>query len=114
MKFPYSRKQRLTTPTEYRKTLRSSKRVHHEGITLCVRKKKMGLPRLGLIIAKREIPKAVKRNLLKRLIRESFRLNQRLMGEYDLVIMVKRKCLTKTKKEITTSLERLWTNVCAT
>ncbi len=47
----------------------------------------MELPaRLGVVIAKRFIASAVRRNLLKRLARENFRLLRQQLPSYDLVL----------------------------
>ena len=47
------------------------------------------LSRLGLAISKKEYKKAVDRNHLKRLARETFRLNQDCFGSVDFVVMAK-------------------------
>ena len=46
--------------------------------------------RLGLAISKKEYKKAVDRNHLKRLVRETFRINQSSLGHLDYVIMAKK------------------------
>ncbi len=44
--------------------------------------------RLGLVVTKRGNPKAVRRNRLKRLIREQFRLQANNLPEVDVVVQV--------------------------
>ena len=46
--------------------------------------------RLGLAISKKEYKRAVDRNHLKRLARETFRLNQDCLGQLDYVVMAKK------------------------
>lgn len=48
-------------------------------------------PRLGIVVAKRNVKLAVKRNKLKRMIRESFRLQQQLLMGLDVVVVVKQE-----------------------
>lgn len=49
----------------------------------------LGFSRLGLIVSKRLIPKAVQRNKIKRMIRESFRVTPRCGVEFDVVVRLK-------------------------
>lgn len=48
-------------------------------------------PRLGLIIAKRFLPRAVDRNHLKRLIRESFRAQRPELPPTDIIVRLMRR-----------------------
>lgn len=48
-------------------------------------------PRLGLIVAKRLCPRANRRNLIKRLVRESFRRFRGDLGGADLVLRLTHK-----------------------
>ena len=47
-------------------------------------------PRLALVVPKRLVPRAVGRNRIRRLARESFRLRQRELGGRDVVIRLTR------------------------
>ena len=46
--------------------------------------------RLGIVVAKRHMPKAVDRNYAKRQIREIFRRHKIAKSDFDLVVMVRR------------------------
>ena len=46
-------------------------------------------PRLGLVVAKKVLPRAVDRNRVKRVLREAFRLGQWELGGLDVVVRVK-------------------------
>ena len=81
----YRRSQRLGTAA-IEEVLAKGKRVRAGPITAQVRANGLRLARLGLIIPKRQIPLAVDRNRIKRLLREWFRHRQiRLRGQ-DLVV----------------------------
>ena len=54
------------------------------------RKNDCGFARLGIIASKRTMPKAVSRNLAKRMIRETFRLNFTCDESYDVLVRAKR------------------------
>lgn len=47
-------------------------------------------PRLGVVISKRNLPSAVDRNRVRRILREWFRLYQHQLPDYDLVIVVQK------------------------
>lgn len=45
-----------------------------------------GLPRLGVLVSRRHSPKAVRRNAIKRSVREAFRLEQEQLGAVDILV----------------------------
>jgi len=49
----------------------------------------MSYPRLGLVVPKKILARAVDRNRARRILREVFRLSQPLLGGLDVVIRVK-------------------------
>ncbi len=57
------------------------------GVTVRAIRNGSSLPRLGLIISKKSIRRAVDRNRVKRLVREGFRLCQTRLSGLDVVIM---------------------------
>lgn len=69
----------------------------------------LSLARLGVIVAKRHVKNAVRRNLIKRLIRESFRLNQEALSGFDLVVLA-REGLKKdvSRQDLIRYLRRHW------
>lgn len=65
-------------------------------------------PRLGLAISKKNAKRAVDRNRIKRLIRESFRQNQHQLPLIDLVVMAKPITKSAENRQIFNSLEQHW------
>ncbi len=47
-------------------------------------------PRLGIVVGRKSIAKAVQRNRIKRLIREAFRADRSRFGTIDLVVLVRK------------------------
>ena len=68
-------------------------------------------PRLGFAIARKQVGKAVKRNALKRLFRESFRRNRNRLPSRDMVIMVRREILEAEPVAIREALEQHWNSI---
>ena len=48
----------------------------------------MQMPRLGIVVGKRELRTAVARNLAKRTVRELFRLHQASLAPLDFVVRI--------------------------
>jgi ribonuclease P protein component len=74
------------------------------------------LARLGLSIPARAVGNAVRRNLVKRLIRESFRKHQHGLPAADIVVNARSAVRTADNNAILRSLERHWqavTTACA-
>ena len=64
--------------------------------------------RLGLIIAKKHVSLAVQRNRIKRVIRNSFRLNSDLLSRLDLVVLARKDADTLDNSQLKRKIEALW------
>lgn len=64
--------------------------------------------RLGLAIAKKRAKRAVDRNRIKRVARESFRHNRTRLVGYDAVVMNKDNAASASTIELRQSLDTLW------
>ena len=65
-------------------------------------------PRLGMAISKRKCSQATTRNRLKRVIRESFRLNKEKIGDLDIVVLNRSAAATTDNKALFDSLGKHW------
>lgn len=72
----------------------------------------MNHPRLGLAISKKHAKRAVDRNRLKRIVRESFRQHQATLPAMDFVVMAKGGAQKLSNTELFDSLERHWNEFC--
>ena len=107
----FPRRLRLTRSFEFQQVFKNNTRCADTCITILVGKKKGDCPRLGFAIARKQIPKAVRRNRLKRLFRESFRKAQHRLPAHDLVIMVRREILSCEPEKIRTAVEQHWNSI---
>ncbi len=64
--------------------------------------------RLGLAIAKKRARRAVDRNRLKRIVRESFRQHQAVISGFDIIVMNRDSCVGASNVDLNRSLLRLW------
>lgn len=67
----------------------NGKKVRTKNFILYVLANDKGYPRLGLAVGKKVSNKAVRRNRIKRILRESFRTNKILFDSYDIILVVK-------------------------
>ncbi len=72
------------------------------------RPNKRDAPRLGLIIAKKHVKLATDRNQLKRLIRESFRLNQQALPKADIIVLARPGLGNLDNTAVTGLLAKSW------
>ena len=65
-------------------------------------------PRIGIILSKKQVRLASKRNQLRRLIRESFRLNLTTLPRMDFVLVGLNAMQHLNRKEIVQCIEKQW------
>jgi len=86
-KFSFTKRERLLNRGDFVNLNRLGKRQHTTHFTVIYRRNDLGINRLG-ITASKKTGNAVKRNRVKRLVREFFRLNKYHFPQgYDLVII---------------------------
>ncbi len=90
---------------EYEAVYNKGRRLRGDGFSLIFLKNNLGYNRLGISIHKR-IKGAVKRNRIKRIFRESFRLSRQHypLGS-DVVVTVRPDFILKTPAEITEAVD---------
>lgn len=102
------RYQRLLTAGDYRQVFSDTERRAGRSELLMLARRN-GLPqhRLGLAIAKKHVPRAVKRNLIKRLAREQFRRLENAHPALDVVILSRPAARDADRKRLSASIEGL-------
>jgi ribonuclease P protein component len=65
--------------------------------------------RLGIIIAKQHVKKAVDRNAIRRVIRESFRHHKDRLKGLDIIVLLRSECTPLgDKKALRDNVDHLW------
>ena len=106
---------RLKKRSAFTATYRTGKTLHKDGITVFYGKKKSGdiQTKIGFVVSKKIHKRAVKRNRIKRLMRESLRLYiknspQTFDTQYmSLIFVASTKILNKNFSEINNATNRL-------
>lgn len=106
-RYPFARAQRLVTAAQFKTVFAGARRSSDRYFTVLAVVNEGERPRLGLAIGKKRIRRAVTRNRVKRLIRESFRLNAPELAALDLVV-ISRFDGNAANETIADSLSRHW------
>jgi ribonuclease P protein component len=72
------------------------------------RQNELGYARLGLAVSKRVSKRAVERNRIKRLLRESFRRMRSQLPPVDMVVMAREQAAGVPGPELLAELDALW------
>jgi ribonuclease P protein component len=91
---------RLRKRFEFRRLRDEGRRVHTRSFVLSIARAEQPHTRLGLTVS-RQVGNAVRRNRIKRLLREAFRLERgALPGAADLVVIAKTGCTVDSLAEV--------------
>jgi len=105
--FGFPRLHRLNKPGEFQRVFAKAQKSSDRYFTVLAASNEFDHARLGLAIAKKNIKKAVDRNVIKRTVRENFRIQQN-MGNIDVVVMARRDALDASPDILIKSLEKHW------
>ncbi len=90
-KLTFQPRQRLLQQHEFQALFdQPDYKVSNRAFLLLARHNQLPHARLGLVVGKRKAKRAVDRNQVKRLCRESFRLQQMALANLDILILLRR------------------------
>ncbi len=106
----FQRHQRLLTPAHYKSVFEQTEgRVSHSAFLLLARKTQPEQPaRLGLVVAKKHLKRAVDRNLFKRIVRTQFRLAQEQLTGLDIVVLARPGSKQMDSAQLAGELQKYW------
>jgi ribonuclease P protein component len=104
-------RKRLHQPAEFRTVRQRGSRLTDAYFTVSVLANHESHARLGLAIATRTFGTAVARNRIKRLARESFRLNQHDLPPVDVTVSARDAARVASPLDLRISLEKHWKNI---
>lgn len=107
----FPRELRLLTSEEYNKVFKKPVRFRAKGMVVLACKNDADCPRLGLVIPKKILKRAVWRCRIKRQVRESFRLSQDSLPHVDLVFLARPGIGDISNREISSTLSGLWAQI---
>ncbi len=100
---------RLRSAADFERVYRTGKRAGDGLFAVNALANELGFARLGMSVSTRTVGNAVRRNRVRRIIREVFRERQRELPGVDLVVTSRPGARDALRPAIVTSLERLFT-----
>ena len=108
----FTKEQRLLAPAAFREVFDAPERkLHQSHLMAFVRTNTHGRARVGMAITKRKVPTAVMRNLIKRHIREQFRLKSSKLEDKDIVFIVKKSIKGLDNKELKIEINNIFKKI---
>ena len=102
------REARIRRAGDFAALRQASGRLGGRCFSVRYRQNELGHARLGLTISKRVSKRAVERNRIKRLLRESFRRVRSQLPPLDLVVMAREQAAGVPGPELLAEIDALW------
>lgn len=99
---------RLKTAAAFSDAFKKAKKLNYREFTVYVSDNDLGCPRLGLAISKKSVKKAVTRNLIKRIIRENFRISQDNLAGLDIIFVSKYVAGQSSREQLHATVQTVW------
>lgn len=110
--FAFGKNRRLLNSSDFSAVFNDAPfRASHPSFLILARPSNTGEPRLGLIVAKKHVRHAVGRNQIKRISRETFRLQQQKLPAIDAIVLARRGADSLSKSDLQQILNGLWKRV---
>lgn len=110
----FSRKSRLLCARDFQSVFNGVQyRVAHPNFLILAADNLLGHPRVGLVVAKKNVRRAVGRNRVKRVVRETFRLTDADLNGIDVVFLARKGIDKLSPAEQTASLTKAWRRLAA-
>lgn len=109
--FSFKKKEHLLKKLDFDRVFSLPTKKYSSCFTVLFKRNNLHFSRIGLIVAKRNVSKANKRNTIKRIIRESFRINQVKQLCLDLIVICNKQVTMMDKQTIRAHIDSLWVKI---
>jgi ribonuclease P protein component len=106
-KYLFKRSSRLRKAHEFKAVKDAGIRIRDRYLIINAKKNHLNYPRIGIIASKKSIPKAVRRNQVRRLIKEWFRMRQKTLPSMDIVVIIAQASRDQQSQVLRECLEKL-------
>jgi len=90
LNYSFPKELKIRKSSEYEGIFGTSKRLKSKHFNILYVHNSLGYSRAGIVVGKRNVRSAVKRNRIKRVVREVFRNNKSLFDSLDVVFLAKK------------------------
>ena len=104
----YTNSERLHNARQFKRVFSQADKSSNDIFTILFRENTIGYPRLGIVVAKRNVKRSVDRNIIKRIIRESFRMCKTKLPPNDYVVILKRPIRAVKREKLRKKIDFLW------
>ena len=104
----FTRQQRLVQAVDYGRVFDKPERRSDKFFTILYISNGRDVGRLGLAIAKKRAKRAVDRNRIKRIVRESFRQHQAILAGKDIIVLARDHTSRADNPSLFKSLHHHW------
>ncbi|MFV8835001.1 ribonuclease P protein component [Aquisalimonas sp.] len=104
----FPRAARLLTPRDFQRVFASADRVSDRYFTVLFRASDQHAARLGLAVGRKASQRAVDRNRIKRIARDSFRHRRASLPPVDVVLMARPAARNASGVDLHNALAKLW------
>lgn len=105
-RFTFKKEERLLRRAEFLTVTEGGKKVHTRNFIIFTRPNNLSFSRIGITVS-RKVGNAVRRNRVKRVVREFFRLNKaKIEKGIDIVVIAKREAVGIGFSEVSLELSR--------
>ena len=105
---------RLQNAGAFRRVFQKARRSQDRYFTVLHRDNDAGEARLGFAVAKKVLSRAVRRNRVRRICRESFRHQREHLPALDIIILARSGAKTASNSEMFASLDTHWARLAST
>lgn len=90
LNYSFPKELKIRKSSDYEEIFSANKRLRSKHFDILYVKNSLGYSRAGLVVGKKNVRSAVKRNRIKRVVREVFRNNKSLFDSLDVIFLAKK------------------------
>ncbi len=106
--FKLPERSRLRGQAAFERVYEGPRKCASQYFVVLSRHSQQPFPRIGIVMPRHRMPRAVDRNAVRRIVRESFRLQQSPLKGFDIIVLIRTKCTPLNKLALRKDIDFLW------